>query len=73
MLCVYCLFIGWQGYLVVGIHSEGHAVQGLVAHDARKALRVVGFAGGAEDARQDGLVAHAALFQRALGGGSFQN
>lgn len=72
---------GWQaggesGYLLVeildavdetrGIDGERDAIQATVAHHAGEAVRVVGLAGGTEDALHDGLRTHIALLQSVL-------
>ena len=49
-----------------GVDGEGDAVEAQIALDAREALRVVRFAGGAQNPVQDRLAAHAALFQTVL-------
>lgn len=72
---------GWQAggessYLLVeildavdetrGINGERDAIQATVAHHAGEAVRVVGLAGGTEDALHDGLRTHIALLQSVL-------
>lgn len=49
--------------LVGGVHGELYTIERLVADHARETARVIGLAGGPQDALQDGLCAHAALLQ----------
>ena len=57
--------------LVGRVHSEGNPVQGLKAYHAREARGVVGLARGAQNAVQNGLVAHTAFLEGVLGKGSY--